>query len=202
MSHPLYNKALFLSYFTVGYNIIEGIVSVFFGNQANSIALFGFGLDSFTESFSGAVMIWRFSTFQKISEEKENLIERKAQVLIGISFLLLAFYIGYDSIRKLYFREAPEATLIGIIIAVLSILIMPFLFMAKKKVAEELHSQSFAADSKQTLICSMLSVSLLAGLGLNYMLGWWWMDPIAGLLFVIILIREGHETLQSGKLCC
>src|SRR3989344_8639533 len=128
MTQDLYRKALLLSIFTVSYNIVEGIVSLFFGNQANSIALFGFGLDSFTEAFSGSVMIWRFSMFHKISEEKEALIERRALNLVGISFLLLAFYVFYDSCHMLYFKEAPDATLIGIIIAVLSIIIMPILF--------------------------------------------------------------------------
>ena len=202
MTQDLYRKALLLSIFTVSYNIVEGIVSLFFGNQANSIALFGFGLDSFTEAFSGSVMIWRFSMFHKISEEKEALIERRALNSVGISFLLLAFYVFYDSCHKLYFKEAPDATLIGIIIAVLSIIIMPILFRAKKKVAQALHSHSFEADSKQTLICSMLSVSLLVGLGLNYLFGLWWMDPLAGLVFVVILLREGYETLQSGRRCC
>ncbi len=201
MDEALHKKALRLSYFTAGYNILEGLVSIGAGAVAGSIALVGFGLDSFVESLSGAVMIWRFRKHGTISEEEEERVERKAVRLVAYTFFLLGAYVAYESAKKLILREPPEPSLVGIIIAVVSIVVMPVLFYAKYRTAQSLKSRSLAADSKQTMACVVLSLSLLVGLGLNYLYGLWQADPIVGLAMVVFLVREGVETLREEKLC-
>jgi len=201
MSSPLHKKALSLSYFTVGYNIIEGIVSIFAGVLAGSIALIGFGLDSFVESLSGGVMIWRFGKHEEMSEEEEERIEAKAVRLIAYTFFILGAYVLYESVKKLYLQEMPDPSFLGIIIAIVSIIVMPVLFYIKYQTGKTINSRSLVADSKQTLVCCILSVALLIGLGLNYLYGFWQADPIVGLVTVIFLIREGYIALKEEKLC-
>ena len=196
-----FRLGLLLSYFTVGYNILEGIVSIVIGSLTGSVALVGFGLDSFIESLSGSVMIWRLSKHGKISEEEEERVEAKAANLVGATFFILAAYILFESVKKLMSGEAPEASLAGIVIAILSLLIMPSLAYYKNKVGKEIGSHSLVSDSKQTLVCVMMSVALLVGLGANYLFGIWWLDPIAGLIFVVILCKEGYEAIKYKELC-
>lgn len=201
MQAGLHKRALQLSYFTVGYNILEGLVSILAGSLAGSIALVGFGLDSFVESLSGGVMIWRFSKHGKITEEEERRIERKAAGLVAYTFFILAAYVLYESLKKLFLREVPNPSLFGIVIAIISLIVMPVLFYAKYRVGKKLGSISLIADSKQTLACVFLSASLLIGLGLNYLFGLWQADPIVGLIVVGFLVREGIEIRRAEKLC-
>lgn len=201
MSSPLHRKALLLSYFTVGYNILEGIVSILAGLLANSIALVGFGLDSFVESLSGGVMIWRFGKHEEMSEEEEERIEAKAVRLIAYTFFILGVYVLYESVKKLYLQEMPDPSLFGIIIAIVSIIVMPVLFYMKYRTGKTINSRSLVADSKQTLVCCILSVALLIGLGLNYLYGFWQADPIVGLVTVFFLVREGYIALREERLC-
>jgi len=195
----LNRKALLLSYFTVGYNVVEGVVSIVAGALAGSIALIGFGLDSFVESLSGGVMIWRFRKHGKLSEKEEEDIERKATKLVGYTFLILAIYVLYESIKKLVFQETPDPSLFGIIIAIVSLIVMPILFYQKYKTGKVLRSRSLVADSKETLACMFLSFALLIGLGANYLFGLWQADPIVGLIIVIFLVWEGYETLREEE---
>ncbi len=197
----LHRRALFLSYFTVGYNFLEGIVSIFAGLLAGSIALVGFGLDSFVESLSGGVMIWRFSQHGRVSEEEEAKIEAKATKLVAVAFFFLGAYVLYESAKKLYFQEIPDPSVLGIIIAFISIIVMPILFYMKYKTARMIESRSLLGDSKQTLACVFLSAALLVGLGLNYLYGLWWADPLVGFMIVVFLIREGYNTLKEARLC-
>lgn len=194
-------RALLLSYFTVGYNVIEGVIAIFAGYVAGSPALVGFGLDSFVESLSGGVMIWRFAQHEGLSKEEEERIERKAIKIVGYTFFVLAAYIFYESLEKLIFREIPLPSLLGILIAIASIIIMPGLFYLKYRTGKSLQSSSLMADSKQTLACSLLSVALLIGLGLNYLFGIWQADPIIALVIAAYLIKEGYQTLKEEKLC-
>lgn len=199
----LHRKALWLSIFSVAYNLVEGVVSIVAGLLAGSIALTGFGLDSFVESLSGGVMVWRFEKHGKISEEEEEKAEAKAAKLVGYTFFVLAAYVLFESLKKLIYREIPEPSLLGIIIAVVSLIVMPVLFYMKLRVGRSLGSRGLVADSKQTLACVYLSVALLIGLGLNYLFGIWWADPLAGLVIVGFLVREGYETLTEESLeCC
>ncbi len=197
----LHKKALSLSYFTVGYNISEGVVSILAGFLAGSIALVGFGLDSFVESLSGSVMIWRLRKHGKISEEEEEKVERRAVRLIAYTFFILGAYVCYESIEKLYGHEIPDPSLLGIIIAIISIIVMPILFYLKYQTGKSMGSRSLIADSKETLACVFLSGALLVGLGLNYLFGFWQADPIVGLLIVTYLLKEGYSTLKEGELC-
>ena len=201
MTHTPHTRALWLEYFTVGYNIVEGILSVLVGYLSGSIALVGFGFDSAVESISGGVLIWRLKKHGRIDAEEEERIERKTVKLVGYSFFVLAAYVFIVAVKKLLLQEPPEPTIAGIVIAALSLIIMPILARKKLKLAKEINSASLAADSKQTLICAYLSLALLIGLGLNYLLGLWWADPIAALVIVALIIKEGIETLKEGKLC-
>jgi len=195
----LHKRALLLSYFTLGYNIIEFILSIIAGVLAGSIALIGFGLDSLFESLSSGIMIWRFGTHRKISEQEEERIERRAEKLVGYTFLILSGYILYESIRKLVDNEVPEPSLFGILIALASIVVMPALFYQKYKTGKQINSRSLIADSKETLACSFLSLALLIGLGANYLFGYWQADPIVGFIIVLFLVKEGVEILKGEE---
>ncbi|MCK5553817.1 MAG: cation transporter [Deltaproteobacteria bacterium] len=199
MDAKLYKKALSLSYFTVGYNISEGVVSIAAGLLADSIALIGFGLDSFVESLSGSVMIWRLRKHGKISEEEEERVEKKAVRFVAYTFFILGAYVLYESVEKLYLHETPNPSLLGIFIALISIIVMPILFYLKYQTGKSMGSKSLVADSKETLACVFLSGALLVGLGLNYLYGFWRADPIVGLVIVIYLGKEGYSTLKEGE---
>jgi len=161
----LYRKGLWLEYFTVGYNIIEAIVSIVFGSIANSIALVGFGLDSVVESLSGCVLIWRLRQHGKISPEEEERVEKKALKFVALTFFALGLYVLFQSLKKLIVKEVPEPSLPGMIIAAVSIIVMPVLTWQKYRTGKQIGSRALIADSKETLACAFLSVALLFGLG-------------------------------------
>lgn len=184
-----------LEYFTIGWNLLEAFVSVAAGLISGSIALIGFGIDSLIETGSGAVLLWRLWEGGK-GERREQI----ALKLIGWSLLVLAAYVGFEAAKSLVMREEPERSWPGIIIAALSLIVMPLLARAKRKVALGISSRALVADSKQTDICAYLSAILLGGLGLNASLGWWWADPLAGLIMVPIIAKEGLESLR-GETC-
>lgn len=196
-----YRFGLLLSYVTVTYNVIEGIISVVVGAATGSVALVGFGLDSFIESLSGSVMIWRLSKHGKISEEEEERVEAKAANLVGATFFILAAYVLYEAIKSLVGNEVATPSLFGIVIAVLSLLVMPTLAYLKNKTGKEIGSHSLIADSKQTVVCVLMSLALLIGLAANYLYGIWWLDPVAGLFFVLILVKEGYTAIKYKDLC-
>jgi divalent metal cation (Fe/Co/Zn/Cd) transporter len=197
----LRRKALHLAYFTIAYNVAECALSLVAGALAGSIALVGFGLDSLVESLSGGVMIYRFARHETLSAAEEERLERRAVKIVGITFFILAAYVLYESLEKLIFQEAPAPSLLGLGIALASIIVMPGLFVLKYRTGKALGSASLMADSKQTLACAMLSVALLIGLGLNYWWGLWQADPAIGLVIVALLIREGYHALKAEKLC-
>ncbi|MEW6659648.1 MAG: cation transporter [Thermodesulfobacteriota bacterium] len=197
----LQKRALLLSYFTVGYNILEALASLLAGYLAGSIALVGFGLDSLVESLSGGVMIWRFRHRPGLGAEAEERLERRAIRIVGCTFLVLGAYVLYESLKKLVFQEIPAPSLLGIIIAGVSLLAMPGLYFLKYHTGKSLNSRSLMADSKQTLACAWLSLALLIGLGLNYFFGFWQADPIIGLVVAGFLFKEGWGTLKEGKIC-
>ena len=195
----LYRKGLRLEYFTVSYNIIEAIVSIVFGTIANSIALVGFGLDSIVESLSGFVLIWRLRQHKKISKKEEERIEKRAMKFVALTFFILGLYVLFHSIKKLVFKEIPDPSLPGIIIAVASIVVMPVLTMQKYKTGVQIKSRALIADSKETLACAFLSIALLIGLGLNYLIGFWQADSIVGLIIVVFLFKEGIEGWKESR---
>ena len=197
MTKNLRKKAFILSIVTVSYNIFEGIVSITAGIMSNSIALKGFGIDSFIESISGAVMIWRFRKYKRITRDEEEKVEKIAQRLVAISFFILSAYIIYESIAKLYFKEKVEPNILGFVIIVMSIIFMPLLFYFKYRTGLLLGSRSLIADSKETLACLFLSVAVLVGIIMNFFFGFWQADPIAAIVIALYLIREGIYTLRE-----
>lgn len=186
-----------LEYLTIIWNLLEGIISVGAGLLAGSIALVGFGFDSFIESISGSALLWRLHLDAPERRERAEYIALK---LVGTSFLLLAAYVAFDAIKSLIQGEPPEASYLGIAIAALSLVVMPFLARAKRKVASQLNSRALQADSRQTDICAYLSAILLGGLLLNAIFGFWWADPVAALVMTPIITKEGVEALR-GESC-
>jgi cation diffusion facilitator family transporter len=199
--NSLQKKALLLSYLTVGYNILEGVLSLLAGYLAGSIALVGFGLDSFVESLSAGIMIWRFRRHAELTAAEEERREKLAVKMVGWTFFGLAAYVIYESLKKLAFQEAPAPSLLGIGIALVSLVLMPLLFFQKLRTSSDLGSKSLRADAKQNLACAFLSLALLVGLGLNYVAGLWQADPVIGLIIGAVLVREGYDTLKEGELC-
>ncbi len=197
MDNP-YKKALGLEYFTVGYNFIEALVSIAAGGAANSIALVGFGLDSIVESLSGLILIWRLKKHGTMDEEGEERVERRATFLVGITFFLLGAYVLFESVRKIVLRDLSEPSVVGIIVAVLSLIVMPVLGHRKKKLGRQLGLKSLEADAKETFACSFLSAALLAGLVSRYLFDFWPADPLAGLIITAFLFREGYELVFEG----
>src|SRR5258705_5770500 len=187
-----------LEYFTIGWNTLEGLVAVIAGAVAGSISLVGFGIDSFIEVTSGSVLLWRMSVDSDVHRREAN--EKRALRIVGACFLLLGAYIAYDSISDLWSKRAPEHSIAGIVLACASLVVMPLLSRAKRKVGRALGSASMHADAKQTEFCTYLSAILLAGLLLNAFFGLWWADPLAALIMVPIIAKEGIEGVQ-GKAC-
>ena len=194
-----HKRALLAEYFTVGWNIIEGIVAIAAGIVAGSIALVGFGLDSYVEVASGLVLIWRLRKHGFVDDEEEEAAEKKAIFFVGLTFFGLALYITYESAKKLFFHEHPNESVIGIVLAIVSLIVMPVLAFYKKKLATEINSRALRADAMETLACSYLSLTLVLGLGLNALFGWWWADPVAALAMVYFLIKEGWEAIEEGR---
>ena len=195
----LVRRGRYLEYFTVGYNSLEGLIAVGAGVVAGSIALVGFGFDSLIEVTSGAVLLWRL--YADVDEARRERVEAISLRLVGICFIVLALYVALDSVWSLLKREAPHESLVGIILASVSLIVMPLLVRAKRNVARRIKSRALMADSKQTELCTYLSAILLGGLLLNALLGWWWADPVAALIMVPIIVKEGIEGLR-GETCC
>jgi divalent metal cation (Fe/Co/Zn/Cd) transporter len=193
------HRGLSLEYFTVTWNLAEAAVALVCGAVAGSIALIGFGLDSLIEVSSGGILLWRLHADR--DEERRERVERNALKLVGLSLLLLATYVAGDSVVSLFRHEAPERSLPGIALAIASLIAMPLLARAKRRVASALGSSALQADSRQTDICAYLSAILLLGLLLNAAFAWWWADPVAGLVMVPLIAYEGSEALR-GKTCC
>lgn len=186
-----------LELFTILWNSAEGLISVVLGLIAGSVALIGFGVDSFIETSSGVVLLWRLQTARDADSAERA--EATALRLVGASLLALAAYIVYDAGLSLIKRTPPDASLAGIALAVASLVVMPLLAREKRRVASSLNSRALFADSFQTSICTYLSAILLAGLSLNAVLGWWWADPIAALAMVPLIVREGREALRGER---
>lgn len=187
-------RGLRLEFATLGYNVIEAVIALASGAAASSVALVGFGIDSILEVSSGLIMVWRLGKSNRASE-------RRAQQLIALSFFALGAWLLGKSLHSLWGREAPEESWAGIALAVCSLLIMPLLARAKRRVGNTLGSAAMVADSKQTELCAYLSAILLVGLALNAAFGWWWADSMAGLLMSPIVFREGRQAWR-GEGCC
>jgi len=187
-----------LEYFTLAWNGFEAAVALASGLLAGSVALVGFGLDSVIETVSAGILLWRFRADADV--ERREIAERTAHRLVGVCFLLLAVYVAIESGRALWMKALPERSWPGILIAAAAVIVMPLLARAKRRVALQLSSRALYADSRQADFCMYLSGILLAGLLLHALLGWWWADPVAGLVMVPIIAREGMLGLR-GQVC-
>jgi divalent metal cation (Fe/Co/Zn/Cd) transporter len=195
----LIRRGLMLEYLTVGWNIVEGIVAVGAGVVAGSPSLIGFGVDSFVETTSGGILVWRLRDEDtgRLDEEEIERVEERAERFVGVAFLLLAAYVAWDSIQALMSRDEPAPSPVGIVLTAVSIAVMLWLARAKREAGEALGSRALIADSKQTYACWYLSMTALAGLALNALFGLWWADPVAALAIVVLLVREGIEAIRG-----
>jgi divalent metal cation (Fe/Co/Zn/Cd) transporter len=192
-------RGRWLSWLTLGYNSLEGIIAVGAGVLAGSIALVGFGVDSLIEVTASVAALWRLNAdVDLIERERAELLTLR---IVGVLFIALGIYVTWDAANALLKREAPEESTVGIALAVASLIVMPILARAKRKVAIALDSRALRSEAQQTQLCTYLSAILLGGLTLNAMLGWWWADPLAGLIMVPIIGKEGVEALRGHDSC-
>jgi len=199
MEKQVNEKILKLSYFTVVYNVLEGVISIFTGSSLNTISLVGFGFDSFIESISGGIIIWK--TKKGTTNKHDDPTEAKAIKLISYSFFILGGYVLFESIKKLLNHETPQQSWFGVVIAGVSIVVMLGLYNQKKNIGITTHNRALVADSKQTLACIWLSATMLIGLGLNYLFGLWWTDAVSGVIISGLLFKEGYFTHKEKHLC-
>ena len=190
-------RAKLLAWLGIGWHGIEAAVAVGAGIIAGSIALIGFGADSLIESIAGIILLWRFAASRVSLEDAE----RRAQKLIGLSFYLIAAYVGFEALRSLLFGDRPEASWIGIGLSIVTLLTMPPLAIAKARIGERIGSPATKSEGQQNMLCAYLSAALLIGLSANALFGLWWADPVTALLIAGVAVKEGWEAWQ-GESCC
>jgi divalent metal cation (Fe/Co/Zn/Cd) transporter len=197
----LLRRGIRLEYLTVGWNILEGVIAVAAAIASGSVALLGFGIDSFVESISGTVLIWRLRAEHGggLDEEAIERTERSAERLVGASFLLLAGFVVFEASRTLLVGDRPDASLVGVALTAVSLVVMLWLARAKRITGEQLGSRALVADAAQTRACWYLSAATLAGLALNAAFGLWWADPIAAYVIAWFLVREGLEAWRGEE---
>lgn len=199
----LLRRARLLEILTVGWNLAEGGIAVTAALVAGSVALLGFGIDSFVESFSGGILLWRlWAERHDMSGAEIERLDRRARRLVAVSLFLLAAWVAFDAARSLWERDRPQASLVGIILTTVSIFVMLWLAGAKRRVAAALGSRALEADAFQTTACWWLSIITLAGIGLNAALGWWWADPVAALAMTPLIAYEGREAWRGEECGC
>ena len=195
-TNPLRRKTLILVWIGELWNILEAGVALWAALLSSSVALLAFGLDSLIELFAGAVLIWRFSK----EASDESLAERKALRLVGVTFFLLSGFILFQSLATLLgYSGEPQQSFPGMLITVLSALVMTILFVFKKGIAQKLSSRALRAEAYESLMCDLQDLVVIAGLGLNILLGWWWADPVMALTLVPFLVREGLESFKKEE---
>jgi len=209
-AHPLGSEArdaqvghaLRLEYLTVGWNLVEGLVAVLAGLAASSVALLGFGIDSFIEMSSGFVLLWRLHAESRHRDAAAVArLDRRARRLVAFSLFGLAAWVAGDALHTLWIRERPSPSLVGMVLTVVSMAVMSWLGRAKRRAARALHSHALESDAAQTRACFWLSVIVLIGIGLNRLFGWWWADPVAALGMTAFLVTEGRAAWR-GEACC
>jgi divalent metal cation (Fe/Co/Zn/Cd) transporter len=193
----LLRRGLRLETFTLAWNVVEGVVAIGAGIAAGSIALVGFGMDSWIEVAAAATLYWRMR--KEAIGGHSQAAEEKALRIVSGTFLLLAAYVGYEAISTLIRAERPDTSLVGLLLSAVSLIVMPILGMAKRRTGRLLGSRALIADSKETFACSYLSFTLLLGLGVHRLFGWWWADPAAALLMIPWLVKEGIEGFKGEE---
>jgi len=202
--HLAVRRGILLSYATIGYNSLEAIGSLIAGLLSGSVALVGFGIDSVIEVIASVAAQWRLRIDADLSRRSES--DMRTLRIVGWCFVALAVYVTIDSVKSLYLAEQPDRSWFGLTILALSVIVMPALAWAKRRVAITMQSAALEAEAKQTSLCAYLSVIALAGVALNAILDWWWADPVAALAMVPIIVREGVQGLrlqpQNHDTCC
>ena len=199
-SVDLHRRALRLEWLTTLWNIAEAIVAIGSGAVAGSTALVAFGVDSLIEVSSALVVMWRlFAAGPEADLEEAEHIDRRAHFLVGITFFILAAYVAVDASLALANRVHPESSRVGIALAAASLIAMPTLAYAKQRTGRQMGSKALEADARETWLCAYLSASLLIGLGLNARFGWWWADPIAGLVMVPFILWQGRSAIREAR---
>lgn len=199
----LLRRALFLEILTIGWNLIEGGIAVAAALAAGSVALLGFGIDSFVESFSGGILLWRLRAERRDMSAREiERLDHRARRWVAASLFLLAAWVAFDAARSLWERERPEASVVGMVLTTVSIFLMLWLGRAKRRAAAALGSRALEADAFQTTACWWLSIITLSGIGLNAAFGWWWADPVAALGMVPLIVHEGREAWRGEECGC
>jgi len=194
-------RGLRLEYLTVGWNVIEGLVAIAAALAAGSVALLGFGIDSFVETGSGLIIVWRLLAEQRGADhERTEAVERRAQRLVAASLVALAAYVVFDAVTTLLAGERPSPSPVGVALAAVSLGVMWWLARAKRRTAISLGSRAMEADAFQTTACWWLSLAVLIGVGLNTGFGFWWADPVAALVIPVVLVREAREA-WAGDNC-
>jgi divalent metal cation (Fe/Co/Zn/Cd) transporter len=196
----LHRRALWLEYFTVGWNVIEAVVAIAAGVGAGSVALIAFGADSAIEVISAVGQLWRLrKAGPHAPVREEGAAEKRALYVVAITFFLLAIYITWEAATSLISRGEPLTSQVGLILAVLSLVVMTVLALVKQRVGKEMGSRALVADSKETWVCSYLSLSLLLGLGAYAVFGWWWADPVGALAMLPVILWQGWATLAEAR---
>jgi cation diffusion facilitator family transporter len=196
----LHRRALRLEYFTVGWNVIEGVVAIGAGLLAGSVALIGFGVDSSIEVISALGLLWRLrKAGPDATVAEERGAERRALYVVAATFFLLAAYITYEAVTSLIGHEAPDRSTVGLVLSVLSLVIMPALAWWKQRTGRQMGSRALVADAAETWVCSYLSLALLAGVGLYALFGCWWADPVGALAMLPVILWQGWETLGEAR---
>jgi cation diffusion facilitator family transporter len=196
----LHRRALWLEYFTVGWNVIEAVVAIAAGVGAGSVALIAFGADSAIEVISAVGLLWRLrKAGPHAPVREEGAAEKRALYVVAITFFLLAIYITWEAATSLISRGEPLTSQVGLILAVLSLVVMTVLALVKQRVGKEMGSRALVADSKETWVCSYLSLSLLLGVGAYAVFGWWWADPVGALAMLPVILWQGWETLAEAR---
>jgi cation diffusion facilitator family transporter len=196
----LHRRALRLEWFTIGWNVVEALVAVTAGLLAGSVALIGFGADSGVEVLSAVFLVWRLRAARPGDDQRlHRAAESRALYGVAATFFLLTAYIGFEAVSGLIAGERPEAASAGIVLAALSLLIMPTLAYWKQRTGRQMGSRALQADAVETWVCSYLSFALLAGLGLNAAVGWWWADAVGALAMLPVIVWQGFETLEDAR---
>ena len=196
----LHRRGVRLEVFTITWNVVEAFVAIGAGLLAGSVALVGFGVDSGVEVISAVALLWRLlKAGPNASTEETGAAEKRALYLVAATFFLLSAYIAYEALGALLTREGPDGSNVGLVLAAISLLVMPTLAYLKGRTGREMGSEALVADSKETWVCSYLSLALLLGVGLYAAFGWWWADPTAALAMLPVILWQGFETLGEAR---
>jgi len=196
----LHRRGVRLEIFTITWNFAEAFVAIGAGLLAGSVALVGFGVDSGIEVISAVALLWRLlKAGPKASAEEHGAAEKRALYMVATTFFLLSAYIAYEAVGALLAREGPDSSTVGLVLAAISLLVMPTLAYLKGRTGSEMGSEALQADAAETWVCSYLSLALLAGVGLHAAFGWWWADPVGALAMLPVILWQGWETLREAR---